>query len=1220
MKQKLSFLFLISVFFLPVLVMGQGILQEEQDFRFAVQLENKALFDIAALQFERFAGLYPNSLQAPEALLRAGQNYEKADSLSRASEAFMAALLRYPQSSVIDRAQFSQASLLAKNREFMKAAIAFDRVKVLSSESTLIPDAQIAAAQNYLQAGADQKAYDAAMYILENYKTHPNRLAAYEAIADVFEHKGDYTAAIQFLDRVLGDRVEDDAAATVYTKKASLLKKLGRYTQSDSVLMKLVNGKYGSPIVAGAANELAKNMQAQRRYDEAEKLLQETIAKVDIKDKGALWLTLGDNFYAQGDYAQARQTYLRISDTAEKNNGLYFYRLGMANKQLNEWPTALNQFELVQQDSLLNSDVRFYATIEHANVLALSGRAVEAVRYLQEAVADISSLRQRNELFLTIAKIQENYLNDNVGARQNYNAIIAGSPNSRVLDDAQYYVARTYENEADFKSALNEYNRYMQYYPGGDYFGSSQQKVDFFSLIVPQNTMNQNNVLNEILAQGISTDSPETLFSLAEYQMFTFYDYDRALALLQRAENQDSNERLNKQKVEYDKALCHFVLHEKAVHAKKPGQAQQHADQLQQIANRMQMNYAGSPFTSQVDFWAVQAKLPTLQNNQQRIDELTSAVSRVTRDSLKQHLQLQLVDELVASSSERQSLQQASGILADVLSQNSEDKIAGEALYKQALLLHKLSLPDSAVTLLNRSLLLSENPRRADAMFLIASLYEEQQNYIDAQRLYYDVSDRYFYSPWAQRAEAKLIGLMVKQGQAEEAKKRMSEREQSGVPNELKIFYPQQVDDETLWLWAEVTRGTQSPQKAIEVYHKYLDLGRDAKYRAEALFAIGELADQMQKQDMALGYFEECATSFPNDSLGQQALVKTADLYFERGLYEQARDNYETMRQVLTGDLQRRAYQQLIICDCRLGKLNRAENGVKDFKKQYDDRNAEARFLYEEGMYYIAIKSFNKAEKALKTLAGRYDDVPQGARGDLGLARLYVVQTKTEEALERLTEIPQKYNDPEIVATAYLNLADFYYENRALENTISAGKNVLALQEKGPMRAQALDLLINAYDDLGLRDQAIAYEREYIETYPYAENILDRRIRIGTFLYYLKEYNRAITELKDVQTLVSADDEARVQFWIAESYAAGGFTEQAIIEYLKVRYQCKQHPKLPFGVTAVYKAGEGYQKLGNYPKAIEMYQIVVRERGATDDFGRAANRKIEEIEALEKNL
>ena len=76
----------------------QATLQEEQDFRFAIQLENKGLFDLAALQFERFAESYPMSVQAPHALFRAAQNYEKADSLSRAARDYQMILFQYPQS------------------------------------------------------------------------------------------------------------------------------------------------------------------------------------------------------------------------------------------------------------------------------------------------------------------------------------------------------------------------------------------------------------------------------------------------------------------------------------------------------------------------------------------------------------------------------------------------------------------------------------------------------------------------------------------------------------------------------------------------------------------------------------------------------------------------------------------------------------------------------------------------------------------------------------------------------------------------------------------------------------------------------------------------------------------------------------------------------------------------------------------------------------------
>ncbi|MBN1481640.1 tetratricopeptide repeat protein [candidate division KSB1 bacterium] len=1221
MKHGTVFLFLILLLTVAPYLLAHSTLQEEQDFRFAIELENKELFDIAALQFERFAELYPSSPQAPVALLRAGENYEKADSLIRASNVYLAVLLKFSQSSIVDRAQFNQARLLANNNEHLKAGIAYDRLKILAPNSPLVPEAQLAAARSYLSAGESRKSLDAALYLLENFATHPTRMDAYKAIADVHEVNGDYGNAILYLDRILGDRVEDDLAADVYVKKSQLLKKLGRFSESDSVLFKLVSGKYASPIVVRAANELAVSMLDNRQYQEAEKILTRVIEKVGQADKIDLWQSLGDTYYLQGNYALAKQTYMKATNDPGKT-GLFVYRLGMVNKKLGEVSVALTHFEQVLADTNLTSDVRFYAAIEYANLLSADGRAVQGIRYLQNYIASTPALYRRNELFFAIANLQENILNDYAGARQNYNAIIAGSPKSAIVDDAQFSIARSYEVESELQNALREYDRYLQYYPGGDFYATAQKKAYLLKLMTPSDSRNLDEALNQILVQGLTAESRAHAFnSLAQYHLHSFRNYEKALDLLQRAEKEDVDERLNKEQLQYDKAFCLFVLHEKSMQENRLNSAQNYAQNLQQLAEQMKVNYPNSKLTAQVEFWVVQTNLPNLESGARRIGFLNSHIETISDDSLKQHLQIQLVDEMMAARTDTSAgFQRIGQILADILNHHKTEKIEADALYKQALLLHQTSRPDSATVLLNRLLTRHDSPRRVDGLYLLATIHEENRRYIDAQRLYFEIAEKYFYSPWASRAEAKLISLMLRQGQYKEAQQRVRAKEQTGIPRELKHFYPAQVDDETLWLWAEVIRFTQSPQKAVEMYQKYLDLGSDTRHRADALFAVGELADKMNKQEMALGYFEECAASFPDDSLGQQALVKAADLSFDRGLYDQARVYYEKIRVALTGDLQKRAFQRLIICDFRLGKINRAEGLVKTFKKEYDDRNAEARFLYEEAMHYIDAKNLSQAEKTLKTLAGRYDDVPEGARGDLGLARLYVVQTKTEDALKRLTEIPEKYEDPEIVATAYLNLADFYYENRALENTIHAGRKVLELQESGPLRAQALDLLIDAYDDLGLRDQAIAYQREYIETFPYASNILDRRIRIGTFLYYLKEYDRAIVELKDVKPLVSADDEARVQFWIAESYAGAGFTEQAIIEYLKVRYQCKQHPKLPFGVTAVYKAGENYQKLGNLLKAKEMYEIVIRERGATDDFGRAANRKLEEIKAeLEKD-
>jgi tetratricopeptide (TPR) repeat protein len=1194
----------------------QATLQEEQDYRFAIQLEKKGLFDLAALQFERFASSYPMSTRAPEALFSSAQNYTSADSLAKAATIYKRILFNYPQSDILAKSQFQYAEMLDKHSENLKAALAFERIKILDPKSELVPDAQIEAAKNFLEADQLQKANDAALYILEFHRTHPSRLQAYFAIARVYEAKGDYKQALEFLDRMLGDRVADELAAKAYSKKANLLQKIGRYAQADSVLTKLVNGSYASPIVARAAVKLSESMLAQRDYKAATSLLNQSVSKVSEQDKAHLQMTLGDAYFLQKQWQEANDEYRKVAAMPGGDSPLFYYRLGYVAKSTGDFDSALQNFKHVLEDTSTSEPVFRYASFEYASALANSGRAVDGIRYLQQATSKMSS-QNRDELYLHIAHLQEDYLRDYSGARQHYSAVIAGDPTSPKIDDAQFFYARTFDRQGESSSALNEYKRYLTYYPGGDYYQASTEASQRLQLFAPDKS-SLTAFGNENIADGSLGTAAESavLFNLAYHYLSTFHDYEKALSLLQQAAL-PNDEQIDKTRLDYNLALCHFALYEQSRSNKEPGKMSEHARQIAEIAERMITNYSASLLSEQVDFWNIQMNLPELNEDAQRVDFLQQHISRFQlNDSLKSSLQMTLVDEMIKALPDTSNTvyDDAVAILNKVI-ETQQGELSSAALYKKALLLNKMSYSDSAIVVLEELVLNNTAAEKSNALLLLALLHQDKSNLKKAQLLLEQISKTYYYSKSARKAEIKLISLLLQQEQFEQAKQRTEELKKRGAPKELRLFYPEKIDDESQWLWANVIRHTQSPHLAIHEFQRYLDIGFETPHAAEAMFAIAELANKLHKQEMALGYFEECAEQFPADSIGQQSLVKTADLYFERGQYERAGELYVKMKNQLSGDLQRLAFKQQIICEYKKGRLSSATNLVKQFKKKHDDRDAEARLLYEQGVYYVESKNLDKAEKAFKTLSNKYDDIPEGARGELGLARLYVIQTKTEDALKRLTKIPQEYDDPEIVATAYLNLADFYYENRALENCVIAGKQVLALREGGPMRAQAMDLLIGAYDDLGMRDQAIALQREYLQIYPYTNDALDRRIRIGTFLYYLKEYDRAVAQLKELAPIVPADEEARVRFWIAESYAAAGFTEQAIIEYLKVRYQCKQ-TKLPFGVTALYKAGDGYKKLENYSKAREMYELVVKERGATDDFGRAANRKIQEIEAI----
>ena len=156
--------------------------------------------------------------------------------------------------------------------------------------------------------------------------------------------------------------------------------------------------------------------------------------------------------------------------------------------------------------------------------------------------------------------------------------------------------------------------------------------------------------------------------------------------------------------------------------------------------------------------------------------------------------------------------------------------------------------------------------------------------------------------------------------------------------------------------------------------------------------------------------------------------------------------------------------------------------------------------------------------------------------------------------------------------------------------------------------------LIRTYDSVRMWDVALALTRKYIERFPEADDIIQKWVQIGLFYMRLNSYPQAIQCFRDIQIDADAETEAEIQYWIAKCYNDMGDFEQAIFEFLKVKYISKP-TKLPWASTALYEAGMAYLKLNKSEEAIKLFEKVMQSEGATSDMGRIAKRRIEEIKA-----
>jgi len=1205
---------------------GQQInLQEDEDFRFAQQLQDKGMYDLAAQQFLKFTENYPGSLNSPQAFFYAAQSNEKIDSLATAAAIYLRLLMQYPQSALTDQALVNRGKILAKAGEPLNAALTFERVKLFAAKSGLIPEAQLLAAREYMKIDKQINALDAVNYVLESYPTHPLRFEAYLVAAEIHGKNGDFQLAFNALDKISGPRLEDDLAFRTGLLKAELYSRSGRYSQSDSLLSAIVKSGVSGAYTGEAAILLATSLQHQGDYRRSSDIVNSLLGKSLPAAKTArLQLILADNFYLTGDFEQARLSLEKISKPALEQNYQYAleFRLGIIKQKLNRTSDAMTHFRAVVEDSLCsNTIIQEKSVLSLATLQAGAGHSLQACRLLQEKIIDERFKAFHDELIYESGNIQNNILHDREGARRSYAAIATVDPWSPFLDDAQLQIARSYEADNDITAAITEYLRFLSLFPGADEFENVQIRLDMLQKFAPPSLSQFQQAFALMLSrtQNPTADANDPL-QLVKTTVSVLHDYPRALALVQQTMNDLPADSPELPELYYYKAFCYSALAEKYILENQPVKAAENQELMQQTIQLMQSQYPGNYLTGKALYHSLKVTLLTIDSPATRIPLLEAALTNLPADSrcdsLKHDLSLLLVKEIIKAGDNTVDwlkLQKANVICADVISKQPAPDIYAGMLLSNAHILYKLGETDSAVVLLKKSIILNHNATILDSKLLLADIYVERGQPELSILLLQDIVDHYFYSGRSYAAKSRLIGLFIEKGEPAKARTIIN-RDIPAIPEELRPFFTDPViDEELLWMYTQLQLDPQDPLQAISAYRNYLYNTKTGKYRAPALMALGDRSAAMNNFEIALGHYDELIALFPQDSSAQTAKTKIADMFYTQGAWDQARSHYAAIKNQLTGDLAVHAYAREIICDYKLDNLNRAKALANDFLKKYPNNVNEALFMYEEGEYFVRQKEFEPAEKLFKNLSKKFDQVPQGAKGDLGLGRMYIITGKPEDALKILTQIPEKYQDTELVATGYLYLATFYYENRLLAQCISACENVIKIQKPGLLHSQAMDFLIKCYDDFRLKDKAIATIRDYITLYPDAPDVLTKKIQTGIFLYDLKDYERAITQLKQLKPLVNAEEEPEVQYWIAKSYADKGETEQAIVEFLKVKYLSKP-TKLPWGVTALYEAGLAYRKLGNYSKAIELLNQVVRERGATDNIGRAAGERIKEIE------
>jgi TolA-binding protein len=1236
---------------------------------------NFALKKFAASReaFETFEVRYPAHPAMEPARLRIAECFARQHDLKSAALTYQRFVLLHPKSGKAPEAQYRSAELWLRLGDEEKAREMLYKLLEDYSGSDLRLPAHLLLVQSFENSGDTKRALHEAERLLRSFPQNDLTPQAYFIRARLQEQLGQFQLAETSYQELVSRfaPAEESKKATGAKSRA-----ITQPQPLQNEMQKATSQEWTSQAFARLA-ELAHSRSDSSRANNFLNKAQALAPNANAKN--AIVLRRAELLAEMNEYNRALESLAKFdrADSDSVRQLIYLYTIGYLQENLHNDAAAIEAYRQVTQLPREMETRSDSSNLQYRRQRSFwrSAAGLGRLQKYNEALALCRAYRSeyptgefRDTVLLLEADIQRDGNSDYPTALRLYQELLQNFSASPLIDDAQWAIADVYERIGEKRLASLEWQRLMKVYPASEHFASAQNRLRLLEEFEPSNSAESMSKLTQLVllqsrnAGGLTPN--ELALQLAKLHLER-REFQQAINYCKQTLQQQDNSRM------WHEALlllgsCYFKLGEQEYLQNQATENwSQHTDhwklawfdsakislkflalkldssETKDLAKRAGVLLAQMMFPPSPAIFGANASVARNSANLARADSILALHGdEASLDDLRlwaaqTRKQLQAAN-LAAPSPSRQLL------LADVDSlENSRivETLQNLAAKNNSGLrnLAQLELADwqwqqgdSANAVRNIAQLQNspaKDPNIAIGQLRLAKWLMQRKNFDLALDQLATIQKRYFYSALVDSAASLRLRLLIAANRYSEALREMMQEAKGKEQKTNRLLTNGESSSQN---GLDLTRARTAEAMAaypvaIRSYLKFLQNHPQAPEAAAVLLNAARLTKQVGATELAANYFNECRQRFPDSPEAREAKINLADMRYDAEDYDGARNLFlelvkeaPTIEKAPPTKWEIRSRKGAILCLYKTNKAALAESEIKTFKLRFpDDKVNLAEMQYAAGELAVEQKNFPDAEKIFKKLSGDYRNTPSAIYGDYGLGKALLVQNKFEAALEVLTEIPRRYPNHSFLPTFYIGLGDFYQSQQQWDNAITAFTKVIQDSAFDNNYRLATRFLINVYDRLGLYDRAIGLCRHYVSRFPDDDIVFTLRIKIGTLLMSLMQFDDAITHFRALKPLADAETEPEIQYYIGKSYFNAGQFEQAIAELLRVKFFSKP-TKLPWDITALYESGLCYMRLKNYDRARQLFQQIVKEQGSESDFGRFAQAKIEELEGMKK--
>jgi tetratricopeptide (TPR) repeat protein len=1178
--------------------------QEKLDFLYGERLSKEGLFDLAAIQFHRFVIDYPTSPRAPQAQWMAAESDLRSEKFEEARSGFLRYILNYPASPDQDLAQLKIGECFERQGLQIPAAQSYFRVYAIYPQSRWAGEGLVRNAAIYFNADSLSKA-ESSLRILLDLKNTPEITSKTTFLfADLFVKQEKYDAAIKLLTPFLSRPVRDPDQVRAEFQ-------LGRIQETIGDWEKAKKHFQSATLAAG----------------------QDSTSQSAWLRLGLLNFMLGDRVEAAGNFVKCGALNIKPSLTDKA-----YYWLGKTESAGGRFQAALDAFNRIGMEAA--GPIRSEARFEKARSLEALGRVDEAVG-LYEVLSKEAAVSVRKKAMLALAdahcrkadfdsafSLYDRYGSefpddpnadrvflrksdiafDSLGRTEDGFESLRGlwksCPRSALLPAAHFRYAEHLEAAGRSEEAASFYDRIRRQFPFTDWAERADRRLEFMDWNGAKEGPSLVLALSGLLKSVETNPGDPALYYTLGMVSFRVRGYAEAADCLKRwiGEGRES--------VQADTAIyCIAESYARMARLEaRPGLA----DSAGRYYSILFQRFPSSPFAGRS---LIKMNLHALESDPSAPFGNPASLPPDTGAEFES-----LLYRIARFAAQRDSFGCARLFLDRLHRDFPDGWRKTQVQFLEAFVEFRKGSWDSADSLLNLIGSRSQNSSAIADIDWFRGLAKWRKG---------DTAGAIFDFEKARKGCPSVVGqdsLLLTLGSAcleNAAFKKAAEVFESALKADSAGVEALRLGlaPDFLSLRKPLLRGLSKAYSSINEYHKAKKAlilygeegGSDPSDRFFVWTSLSKLADAEGKPDQARFFLQKILETHPSDS----AYALLGLMQYRQGRNDEAIETLMKAFETASSPASRALLQSKIICAMfRLDRVQEGESRIKPFEGQFknlpNSKDLLCEIEMEKGRALVRKKSFEQALKSFKNVQDQKRS-PLAPEAELETGRVLLLMNKTEKGMELLTELPGKYPNHPILPRVYLNLGDQYYRLNQIENALAAFKNAAADSSDFDVSSVAVRYLIKIYEGIQMTDAAMALTRTYLRRYPDAEDALQKKIQIGIYYYELKEFDRALDRFRSLKPEADSESDAEIQYWLGKCYADMGLYEQAILEYLKVKY-ISPPTQLPWASTALYEAGIAYLRLHRPSTAKSMFEKIVTIEGASSDLGRIARQRIADID------